>query len=49
MIEPRESAAFNAAAEDFRTKIANPAYNGAVLFAVTRCGESAACVASVVV
>ena len=38
VIEPRESAAFNAAAEDFRTKIANPAYNGAVLFAVTRCG-----------
>jgi regulator of telomere elongation helicase 1 len=36
VVEPRESAAFNAAAEDFRAKLANPAYNGAVFFAVTR-------------
>lgn len=36
VVEPRESAAFNAAAADFRNKLANPAYNGAVFFAVTR-------------
>ncbi|PRW44978.1 Regulator of telomere elongation helicase 1 [Chlorella sorokiniana] len=36
VVEPRESAAFNAAAEDFRNKLANPAYNGAIFFAVTR-------------
>lgn len=36
MVEPRESGAFQAAAEDFRAKLANPAYNGAVFFAVTR-------------
>lgn len=36
MVEPRDSASFTAAAEDFRAKLANPAYNGAVFFAVTR-------------
>ena len=37
MEEPRQSAAFNAASDDFRAKLLNPAYNGAVFFAVTRC------------
>ena len=36
VVEPRESAAFTAAAEDFRNKLTNPAYNGAIFFAVTR-------------
>lgn len=36
MIEPRESAAFNAATDDFRAKLLNPAYNGAIFFAVLR-------------
>jgi hypothetical protein len=45
--EPRQSAAFNAASDDFRAKLLNPAYNGAVFFAVTRCeqgGKVAGCV-----
>jgi hypothetical protein len=44
--EPRQAAAFNAACDDFRAKLLNPAYNGAVFFAVTRCeqgGKVAGC------
>jgi hypothetical protein len=38
VVEPRESSAFNAAADDYRAKLANPAYSGAVFFAVMRWG-----------
>lgn len=36
VVEPQESAAFSAAAEDFRAKLADPSSNGAVFFAVCR-------------
>lgn len=36
VIEPRESAHFAAAIDDYRKKLDNPEYNGAVMFAVCR-------------
>lgn len=39
MVEPRDSALFPQAAEDFRAKLADPSYHGAVFFAVCRWGQ----------
>ena len=36
MLEPRDSAAFPAAADDFRAKLADPSTSGAVFFAVCK-------------
>ena len=37
VVEPGESALFPQAAEDFKTKLADPTASGAVFFAVCRC------------